>query len=290
MKKLVFIIYFCCSVGAFAQSNTSKDLIGVYTEKSDDPVGGATIILLPDQTFAITFFGGFHVGQWQFENGKVTLIPKVQPEFVLYGRNLKSLGKTTKINFLVEPENQAMVGLEGNKKSDLKPVFNKNANCLDFPYISVVDKPLAQLHAAQLSENPLIDEADNKPYYDIYHFTVFGAYNDLILVNLSPEYTQKWSMEATFKNGKLFMDNGSEGMRQEPLESLNAEDLDFIKEYLVKDLFGEQLQYGDEFFPTVEGSSEEELKPYKRLEVLEIGKNKVNIQEGSFFTASCEDE
>lgn len=279
---------FCCSVGAFAQSNASQDIVGVYTEKSDDPVGGATIVLLPDQTFAIVFFGGIHVGKWHFENEKVTLIPKVQPEFILYGRNLKSLGKTTKINFLLEPENQAMVGFEGNKRSDLKPVFNENANCLDFPYISVVDKPLAQLHAAQLSGNPLIDEADNNPYYDIHHFNIFGAYNDLILINLSAEYTQRWSMEATFKNGKLFMDNGAEGMRKKPLESLNAEDLALITDYLAKDMFGEQLQYGDEFFPTIEDATEEELKPYKRIEVLEIGKDKVNIQEGSFFKAACD--
>lgn len=121
-----------------------------------------------------------------------------------------------------------------------------------------------------------------------YHFNNFKNYNDLILINLPSEYTTESISYAIYKDGALYLDGGDEGTKKRPLESLNQEDAAFIKSFSNKSLYQNQIQNGDEFFPSIENPIPEELKSYNRIEVLEISTEGITIQEGTFFTASCE--
>ena len=272
----------------FAQVVSEEDIVGVYKVQSDDPMGGVTTVLLPDKTFVISYFGGMQKGKWELNDQIVLLTHSAEPQFALYGRKLSSLGNKTQINFQIEPDNDAMVGLDSNKKTSLKPVFNQDANCFDYPYIFTQEKELIQLHAAQGTNGRTDHDPEGKPYAQVYHFNIFGAYNDLILINLSSEYTTNSSSHAIYKDGMLYMDNGDEGTQKRPMESLNEEDTDYIKQFSNTSLFPNQLQLGDELFPYTENPTQEELKPYDRIDVLEISREGIKVHEESFFIATCD--
>lgn len=118
---------------------------------------------------------------------------------------------------------------------------------------------------------------------------LFGT-NDLILINLSSDYTTKSTAQAIYKNGVLYMGYDEEGAKKRPLESLNKENSAFIKHFSNKSMFPNQLQKGDEFFLYTENPTQKELKPYKRIDVLEASREGITVQEESFFTVTCDED
>ncbi|WP_026449831.1 hypothetical protein [Aequorivita capsosiphonis] len=198
MKNLFLNICLILAGSVFAQSVSEEDVVGVYREKSNDPVGGSTLIFLPDCTFVIAYFGGVQKGTWERKGEMVLLNVSTEPQFALYGRKLNSLGNKTKIDFSMDADNGAMVGLDSNKKTTLNPVFNRDANCFSHPYVFTQEEKLIQLHAAQASREWEGSNSEEKPYTQVYHFNIFGAYNDLILINLPPEYTTKSTGQAMY--------------------------------------------------------------------------------------------
>ena len=290
MKKIFLAIFMLLAANAFAQTDSEDDVIGVYKLPSDDPMGGVTMVFMEDHTVVIAYFGGVQNGTWELKDQKILFTLGSEPQFALYGRNLKDLNNKTRINFLVEPDNGAMVGLDSNKKTSLKPVFNQSANCFSYPYIFSQEKELIQLHAAQAASERGNYDSEGKPYAQVYHFNVFRAFNDLVLINLPSEYTTKSTSQAMYKDGMLFMEPGEEGTPKRPLESLNEEDIAFIKQFSNKSLLPDQLQHGDDFFPYTENPTEEELNPYNRIDVLEISIEGITVLEDSFFTVTCDED
>lgn len=290
MKNMSLIICLILVGKIFAQSVSEEGIVGVYKSKSNDPHGSSTTVFLPDNTFIIAYFGGIQKGTWQQIDQKVLLKLRTEPQFVLFGRNLSSLGNKTKINFQVEASNGAMVGLDPNEKTNLKLVFNEDANCFTYPYVFTQEKELIQLHAAQNTWGNEDYNTEGNPYEKIYHFNIFGAYNDLILINLSSEYTTKSTIYAMYKDGMLFMESEDEGIQKSALESLSEEDSVFINHFSNKSLFSNELQIGDEFFPYTENPTQEELKPYTRIGVLEISREGITIEEDPFFFSTCDED
>lgn len=290
MKKLVLIVCMVLVGSVFAQEVSDEDIVGVYKPKSNDPVGGRTMVFMPDHSFVMVYFGGLQKGTWELKDKKLLITRSTEPQFALYGRNLDHLGNKTQLNFQMDADNGVMVGLDSNKKTTLKPVFNQNANCFSHPYIFTQEKELIQLQAAQ-SWNEITDyNSENKPYTQVYRINIFGAYNDLILINLPSEYTERFSSQALYKDGMLYMSYDDEGTAKRPLESLNEEDFAMIKHYSNISLLPNQLQKGDEFFPYAKNPTQEELKSYTRIDVLEISMEAITIQEGSFFTTTCAED
>lgn len=290
MKNIFLVICLVLVGSIFAQTVSDKDIVGVYKSKSSDPMGGTTTVFLPDNTFVIAYFGGVQKGTWELKDQKVLINLSTEPQFVLYGRNISRLGNKTQVNFQVEASNGAMVGFDSNKKTSLKPVFNLDANCFSYPYIFTQEKELLQLHAAQKTWENDDYNSEGNPYEKVYHFNIFGGYNDFILMNLSSDYTTKSTAQAIYKEGILYMDPEDEGTQKRPLESLNEEDAAFINSFSSKSLFPNQLQNGDEFFPYNENPTQEELKPYNRIEVLEISREGITVQDEPFFTATCDED
>lgn len=287
MKNLILVIFLMFIGSVFAQKFSNEDVVGVYKEKSNDPVGGSTFVFLPDQSFVMSYFGGLQKGTWEIIGQDIRITKTAEPQFALYGRNLNSLGNKTQVDFSMDADNGVMVGLDSNKKSHLKPVFNEGANCYRHPYIFTQNEKLVQLYAAQTIREDVDTNLEEKSYSQVYHFNIFGVYNDLILINLPSEYTEKWSALITFENDKLYLEYGDEGMQKSPIDSLSEEDITMINHFSKQSLFPNQIQSGDEFFPYSENPTQEELKPYNRIDVLEISQKVITIEEIPFFTATC---
>lgn len=290
MKNIFLTICLIFTGSLVSQTVSDEDIVGVYKSKSNDPLGSSTTIILPDNTFVIAYFGGIQKGTWELSDEFVLLKLTTEPQFVLYGRNLSNLGNKTQINFQIEASNGVMVGLDSNSKTNLKPVFNQDANCFSYPYLFTQDKELIQLHAAQSTWGNEDYNTEGNLYEKVYHFNILGAYNDLILINLSSQYTTESTIYATYKDGMLYMDPEDEGMQKRALESLNEEDTAFINEFPKKPFFSEQLKPEDEFFPYNENPTQEELKPYNRIDVLEILKEGIKSEGKPFFISTCSED
>lgn len=167
MKKNFLIICLLLAGSLFAQTVSEEDIVGVYKPRSNDPVGDSTSVFMPDHSFIMIYFGSFQKGMWELKNEEVLITRSTEPQFVLYGRNLHHLGNKTQINFMMDAENGAMVGLDSHKKTTLKPIFNENANCFSHPYIFIQDKELIQLHAAQSSYDEVDSDSENKEYVKV---------------------------------------------------------------------------------------------------------------------------
>lgn len=287
---MFLIICLVVAGSVFAQNISKEDIVGVYNEKCNDPVGGSSVVFLPNQTVVILYFGGVQKGTWDLDDGRVIITASPQPQFVVYGRKTESLGTKRQVNFLIEPNNDVVVGLDSGNKRLLKPVFNQNANCFSFPYIFTQESKLIQLHAAQNRQEQNEYNFVGESSAEVYHFNIFDVYNDILLVNLPSAYSRKWRSEAPYKNGFLYMEDDDEGTQKRPLESLNEEDFNFINEFAAKSLFPNKLKHDDEFFPYRENPTKEDLNPYHRIEVLEIGWEEIEILEEPFFISICDED
>lgn len=290
MKNLIFITCIIFSLSLSGQNISNDDVVGVYKERSNDPVGGATFIFLPDHTYVIAYFGGFQKGVWEFNGEKVTLVKSTEPQFALYGRKLKSLKNQTQINFSVEAGNAVLVGLDSNAKNKLKPIFNNEANCFNYPYIFKQEKKIHQLQAAQVLMKNANSFSKNNLFAHVFHFIIPTDYNDLILINLPSDYTEKGTFHAIFNNGMLFIGSDSKGMEKRPLHTLNEEDLAMTNYFVKKSLVQNELTMYSEFFPYFENPSSELLAPYYKIKVFDSSKEDITIESEPFFHASCEDD
>ena len=290
MKNLIFIFSIIFSLSLSGQNISSDDVVGVYKERSSDPVGGATFIFLPDHTYIIAYFGGFQKGVWERNGEKVTLIKSTEPQFVLYGRKLKSLKNQTQINFSVEASNAVVVGLDSNEPIKLKPVFNDAANCFNYPYIFKQEKKLHHLRAAQVLMKNTNSSSENDFFGYVFRFTIPTDYNDLILINLPSDYTDKGTFNAIFNDDTLFIGSDSKGMKKRPLNTLSEEDLAMTTNFVKKSLLPNKLTMDNEFFPYFENPSSEFLAPFYKIKVLNVSKEEFTIESQPFFHASCDDD
>ncbi|RFN58199.1 hypothetical protein [Marixanthomonas ophiurae] len=288
MKKLLLIICVLFSGSIFAQGISEEDIIGVYHLKSNDPMGGNTLVFSSNHTYAIAYFGGIQKGTWELKNGKLKVTKTVEPQFALYGRKITALDNKTQVKISTRSENRLLVGFNAKNPTFLKRLFNPNSNCYITPYVINQKGPIHQFNLALLEEFPGYRSKGTENQARVFQFKNPKSYNDLIVVNLPSEYTTESNIPITFKDGLLYAGSFSEGMKKKPLQSLNEEDTMYIKKYSSESLLPQKLQYGDEFFPYSENPTPEELKPYKRIAILKNSKERITIEQGSIFTASCE--
>jgi len=290
MEKLLLIICLVLTGSIFAQNISEENIIGVYQLKSNDPMGGNTLVFLPNNTYAIAYFGGIQKGTWELENGKLKVTKTVAPQFALYGRKISALDNTTQVKLSTRSENRVLVGFNAKNPTLLKRLFNPNSNCYIPPYVINEKGSIHQFNLALLEEFPGYKLQGAEKQARVFQFKNPESYNDLIVVNLPSEYTTESNIPITFKDGLLYVGSFSEGMKKKPLTSLNEEDTMYIQKYSSESLLPQKLQYGDEFFPYFENPTTEELKPYQRVKVIEVSKTHISLQTGSFLTATCKEE
>lgn len=292
MKKIFFSICIIFSATLFGQEISKNDVVGVYKEKSNDPVGGASLVFLPDQSFVIVYFGGIQKGIWELKEQKIIITKTAEPQFALYGRNLPTLKNKTQIKFSVEANNSVVVGLDSSKPSVLRPVFNQESNCFIYPYILSQEEKLFEIKVAQVSSEAIASISHSKDVTSaqVFHFDIPIDYNDLILINLKKGYTETWISQAIYKNEKLFLNPDDEGIKKRPLKSLSEEELAMINHFSKQNLFPKKIKSGDEFFPYAENAKSEQLIPFNRIKVLEISKKNIEIENKPFFIATCTED
>ena len=287
--SLLFLILFITN-SVESQELTNSDIIGVYSQPHSNPEGGETLIVFPDNTYVIVYFGGFQKGKWILKSEKIQLEKITEPVFALYGRKQESLKHQTRINFHVDSDNEALVSLNSKTIKNLRPVFNTNANCFDYPYQITLKNNLNHLQAAQLVDVDTYDINQKEINTTLYDFKNLEGFNDYILVNLPYEYITASTIEATYRKEVLYFDYGLGEMRKSPLESIDAEELESIKNFIGQNILSDILKYGDELFPFVENPTVENSIPFQRIDAFQVSLEYISIEKKSWFTANCNED
>ncbi len=289
MKFLSLMYLLCLMTGTVISQNLKNtDVIGVFSQKINNPEGGETLIILPDNIYILIYFGGFQKGKWRLTGNTLLLERETEPIFALYARYIESLGNKIKLDFSVESNNQAAINFNPKIGDKFKPIFNVDANCLDYPYSIFQVTPLQHLQAAQIfnAEYQITSIPEIKAA--VYEFKNLENYNDFILVNLPYEYTTPVIIETTYRNNTLYFEHGFVEMSKKSLESIDILELDELKKIASQDILPKILAYGNEFFPHMENPTEEDLTTFRRLEPFRISADKnISLEKEPLFTATC---
>lgn len=281
MKKLICLL-FLIPFMAMAQNPTNKDIVGTYKLPNSNPEGGQSVIIFKNNTFATFYFGGALKGTWKIDGNEVKFKTTAYPKFYLYGRKLAALKDSTHLNFSCE-EN-SFVNLSAKTKSTFQPLFNEDANCFGYPYVYKTNLHLNQIAFAK--KDYRYDDDD----YHIYTFEHPKTYNDLIVVGLPEEYTTESEFSAIYKDGNLYFGNSEKPASKRPASIKDSEEnIDYMNEFMSKEIVPEVLTYGNEFFPNYDNPTEEELTPFTRIAPVKKEKSEIKIGINNLFTARCEE-
>lgn len=288
--QILIILFLGLFLNANVNSQNIKpdDVIGVFSEVNSNPEGGETLIILPDNTYILAYFGGLQKGNWRIDGNILQLDRIAEPIFVLYGRKLKSLEDKFQIDFTVESDNPTAISINPKIEDSLKLIFNIDANCLAYPYSISKREKLLHFEAAKIhNEHPKNSDSKNLGA-KIYNYKNLEDYNDFVLVNLPSEYTSALSIQATYKNNVLYIERGGE-MVKSPLESIETEELEEIKAYTKHGILPNSLEHDSEFFPSLENPTQEHYTTFPRLKPSELSLDKkIVLEKDSFFMANCE--
>jgi len=271
-----------------AQNIKNKEIIGQYNLKNNDPSSSSSIIIFKNQKYLISYFGGMQKGNWRIDKNIIHFSSDNEPTFVVYGRNLSILRDTTKIRFVVERSEKTLINYQETLNSEMKPIFNKNANCFESEYNITEIVPINRIDVS-MNEVPNDEENGNTKELDVFQFDIPSTYNDLILVNLPKEYSTSVSFSATFNNNTLYLNGDTDGVQKRSLSELGKEQIDRLTAFSENSFLPNTLAYGNEFFPSIHGNKthEEELKNFTKIKEASIKKQKIIIASQSLFIANC---
>ncbi len=255
-----------------------QDIVGLYRLPNANPESGQTVIIFENNTFATFFFGGALKGTWKMVSNQINFKTDANPKFYLYGRNLSALKDSTQLNFSCE-EN-ALVNLNTKTSNTFQPLFNKDANCFNYPYIHKTNTPLGYLAVAK-------QEHSANDSFDIYNYEIDEKYNDLMVIGLSDQYTTAIEFSAIYKAGNLYFGSDKAASKKPLSMEDSVEDKAYMDHFMATALIPEILIYGNEFFPNYDNPTPAELAPFTRIEPIKKEKGKVTIGKDNLFTATC---
>ena len=210
-----------------SSAQNSPDLTGTYSLGSHSPEGGSHLIVLENGTFAIAYFGGIIIGQWQLISGNTYRFSMntQDNQFELFGRHNKDLKDSAKFYFVGFENSETFISLnESNKEPHtLKRVFNAGANCFSYPYAHTFSTPANTISFASIEysrgSGPVIT------------FTNPKGYNDFVTFFKEQEGRGK-SFSATFKNDTLYLEDSKTSQRS-PLKE-DDEDIKSLKKIMAQ--------------------------------------------------------
>jgi len=288
IRTILLGVFFCITTTANCQSD-SAEIVGSYYMSSGNPEGGSHFIVMPDHTFVVTYFGGMRKGTWELQDDRYFFTYHVEPVFVLYARNNPKVTDSVSVRIAIDGNRSFALRLNASGDEPFTPLFNKNANCFDYPYILKQKEALKNLDAyapdrGYRSQNELEDLGEQ------YSFNTEIQHNEFILAGLSREYSTPRSFSATFANNSMVLNDSKTIEKSGEIEDMNAEDMQFVKQFIETELFPKQLVYGNEFFPHYDSPTETNIQPYVRIEAKLTSLQHIVIQEKSLFLANCEDD
>lgn len=286
MKSFTTIALIFLSLVMHAQNDS---IAGSYYQSSGNPEGGTSFIVSPNNHFVVAYFGGVQKGTWKLlENDTYEFKYHSEPKFVLYGRQNPKLKDSVAISFAVDRSRGIAFRINGNKNDTFTPMFNKGANCFSYPYIHKQTEKLTSLDAFSPDYANYRDgKLDDLPGF--YNFEITDTYNDFIIAGLSEEYSQGGSFIAKYKDGILSLDERTKLKRGKAYEDIDEETRNFVNSHTESEILPSLLEYGNEFFSHVENPTDNDLIPFKRLEVTIKSSKDVVVSENSLFFASCDD-
>ena len=214
-----------------AQNNT--DIAGMYALVSSSPEGGSQLIVLENGKYAIMYFGGIQVGNWELAQGDVyRFAPNPGTnQFELYGRHNKNLSNETKILFNGFENGETFMHAGATKDGSyrMKRIFNSGANGYSFPYVHTFK-----------TTGDIIAFMSKNHHQDTHSFATFKnpeGYNDLV-ANFAGENHVRESrpFTATFKYDKLYFEDDNYSQRS-PLDE------DEIRELIDQEMNRETLYF-----------------------------------------------
>ena len=285
MKKLLISIVVSFSSFMFSQDD---DISGSFSQSIGQPEGGTTLIVLPNNQFVATYFGGLQKGTWEKKkNNMYEFTYHAEPKFVLYGRYNPQIKDSVSVNIATDNHNGLSVRINGSKNSDFIPIFNNDSNCFDYPYYYKQKEQLKILEAfAPDYQNFEKGRSGDLPGF--YSFNIKMNYNDFILTGLSEEYTQGGMFEAKYEKGVLYLDEDTGLKKSSEYNDLQEETLNFIEEHTATEILPKILEYGNEFFPYYDNPTADDLIPFQRLASEIKSSIDIKFSKRSLFVASCD--
>lgn len=175
INRLYVILLLISGILTSAQYKNT-DVEGVYNG------GGTSFIIKKDNTFLVVAMGTLIKGTWSIDKDIITLTPKnPDASFYLYARKNPDIKDGMRLMVSGDnSDNDIYVGVYPN---EMKRLFNKEANCFDFPYVHR-SKELPEILTfidKTKSDNPYQMQVPNM----MQHFQTAG-YNDFIVQYMSP--------------------------------------------------------------------------------------------------------
>jgi hypothetical protein len=272
-----------------AQDVNDKDVVGNYKISDNDPSSSQSLILLENHKYVFIYFGGMIRGDWSVKGNKVYFKGHAEPEFAIYGRQLQKLKDTVQIRCNVERDQQAMINYTDSTSNYMNPIFNKDGNCFNYPNIIQQTTPISFVKCTMPFDPS--KEIMSDDYFDVSYFKIPKKYNDIILINLPIEYLRARNFEAVFDNGILYTEGSTKGIRKTLLTRMNKEDLNAIIRLSENSILQETLEYGNEFFPSLDDSSDnnEARTSFQIITKHSIQKRqKIEVAKKSIFISYCD--
>lgn len=213
-KAFIFLTIFC-SMLMYAQKNT-ENFAGVYNSR------GASFVINKNKTFLVIAYGTLIKGTWTVEKDILYLKPKnPDAKFYVYARKNPDIKKGMRMSFMGDGVGSNI--LVGEFPDKMQPLFNDDANCMDYPNVHVFKEKLLAI--------TLLEEQnyENGRGVDIpklmYNFPT-GEYNDFIVQYMKDTlYYNDFVFKIT-KQGLSEMNEGSE----KPLKKSSQKELSDEKE------------------------------------------------------------
>lgn len=298
-----------CINFTFGQMADQSKITGVYYFSSGNPEGGTSLIVFPENTFVIAYFGNMISGSWELKGQVVYFHPNIEKApFVLYARKNDTL-KNTRVLFKgFDRGNPAYINSSPSEKG-MQPVFNEDANCFSPPYVYESKEKLINLSAA-LADNYIPDGE-----FELITFDTLGVFNDFILYKNSKQDNIK-DFTVQIQNDSLEFSFFDKKVSKRDLSTLNDEESRYLKDFVKLKPYEDVVFVNSEGYVTesmvkffldkftydkledvyiineeAEGYDKTEYKliPYRRIQTGNVESGSISILKNSLFTATCDE-
>ena len=219
----VLLVFFCFTARAQA-----PDISGIYSSLSHSPEGSPTLYVFKDGFYAIPYFGGVQFGTWEIENNtQVVFRPEhVKERFAVYARYNPQLQGSTRVFFsgFEHGENYFGIRTLGQASPNLNRVFNEDANCTSWPFVSLFPRTQAQ---SLLMQSKPRDDTETPQAFE---FIPKDGDNDFVVQHFkSDRDNQPFYIEMRGGKLQLEMRGFSSQANKKRLAKLSEEDKKFLQ-------------------------------------------------------------
>ncbi|NDV79400.1 hypothetical protein D0T57_10495 [Dysgonomonas sp. 511] len=249
---------------------------------SGDPHGFVNLLVSPEHTYGIVFFGGAVVGTWKELDEYLILEPDTtyNDDFYMYAL-YNDVQKNISIQFDGFGDEDALYSFDDD--AVMHPVFNENPNCFNYPYTKSVKKgAYKEIHLA-IKADKSYGQKDASIEALVYTFALDAGYNDFKIVLNELKQEKMYPMLGVSKGNKLIIEHKAFAKRSswDEISDDDKHGIRMLTSHIGKPIegrpFGEMVDemWIETFYPVV---------PYIRKEYKMVRSDTNNL-----FDAECKD-